>query len=955
MDEIEKARLEAKLAQIQEEIETVKARLTGVLLPNRLNTMLDPLHTQATLIQNQLEGSGTIVAGDSNVVLGDSAIYFNNSVIIQVAEQFWEQFAQKLSSSATVQPRLPDLQEATTHYLTYLINRYRYLDFRGLGIADRIPLRLPLLQMVVPLQARPFLPEGETWDRELTITEEQVSAAQLHEPVPVLNTLQAEDGLILLGDPGSGKTTFLKYLALLLATGQGPQIGLGNRLPLILPLSAYANALAETDVPLHEFIETYYRNLGIDLPLDIMLREALVQGGAFLLLDGLDEVKSLSQRHLLVDRVMAFFAFQRQRGNKMVLTSRVVGYREVRPVLDGITECTLVDFDQAAIVDFVSRWTLAVEKAAQGESDQAVLDAEREKEGLLTAVFHNPGIRRLATNPLLLTILALMKRQSVALPQRRVELYDQYVKTLIKHWNLARGLGRPPQRDLDVIETTRMLAPLGLWMQETNPGFGLVKARAMQQELAAIFARREIENPEQAARRFLKDARDYAGLLLERGPGTYGFLHRTFQEYFAAVAIVQKGQQDILPIVDTIAENLGDEAWHEVLRLAVSVLAIVQQRDEAAGELCLQLLQRPEVVPGTAVLLAGDVLLDLWPGGVPMSCRQEVLSALHNAMRDDHRIGPVQRTQAGAILARLGVLDEAVTAVDPMPLCFVPDGQFWLGEGSYEQQYSMVAYPYWISKYPITNAQFAEFVTDGGYGHADFWREAASVGRWQAGQVQDWLSRGRRDRPHDYGDPFHLPNHPVVGITWYEALAFTQWLTQRWQERGWLAGDWQVELSSEVEWEKAARGGVQIPESPMIETIRALTRDAQPALVQQKNPYPKRPYPWGREKPDNRANFNEYSLTTSSAVGCFPGGRSPYGCEEMSGNVWEWTRSHYQPYPYDPDDGREDSDVKLFHQITLRGGAFWVDAERNRCVSRIRRAPNDRNDNYGFRIVVREK
>ncbi|KAA3659271.1 MAG: NACHT domain-containing protein [Chloroflexi bacterium] len=953
MDEKEKAQLKSKLAQIQQEIEAIKERLSDLLPPEGLENMLQPLQQQAAHIQNQLEGSGVLVSGDHNVVLGDSATYITNSTILQISEQFWKQFPR--SPTPDPQPPLPDLHKVTTHYLTYLINRYRFLDFRGLGIADRVPLRLPLLEMYVPLSARPFLPKGETWDRDPAVADDDVTSAQLHEPLPVLDLLQSQEGLILLGDPGSGKTTFLKYLALLLATGQGTAVGMENRLPLVLPLSAYANALAESDISLQDFIEIYYRNLGIDLPLDEMLREALAQGGVLLLLDGLDEVKSLGQRHLLVDRVMTFFAFQRSRGNKMVLTSRLVGYRDVRPVLDGIAEGTLVDFDEAAIRSFVTRWTLAVEKAAQGVTGQATLDAEREKEELLTAVFQTPGIRQLATNPLLLTILALMKRQNVGLPQRRVELYDQYIKTLIKHWNLARGLDRPPQRDLDVVETTRVLAPLALWMQETNPSLGLVKETAMQQQLVAIFTQRESEDPQHDAQQFLQDARDYAGLLLDQGAGMYGFLHRTFQEYFTAVAIVQKGQRTIEPMIAALVANLGDEAWYEILRLSLAVLGIVQGRDEAASDVIEQLLTDEAVESGTAVLLAGDALVDLWPGGVLAACRKHVLAALNQTMVNDKQVAPVQRVGAGVILARMGVLDDAVTTVNAMPFCFVPGGPFWLGEGSYEQQCDLLSAGYWIGKFPITNAQFAEFVADGGYTQAELWTEAATVERWENGRIQDWSSRGWRTAPHDYGDPFNLANHPVVGITWYEALACTRWLTRRWQEQGWLTTGFHVALPSEIEWEKAARGGLTIPDKPLVKAITELSGNVLPDVGLRANVEEKRPYPWGSDLPENRANFIDVELSTSSSVGCFPNGRTPYGCEEVSGNVWEWTRSHFQTYPYMLADGRENSNVKLFHQMTLRGGAFWTDAERIRCVTRIRRAPNDRNDNYGFRVVIKKK
>jgi hypothetical protein len=87
-----------------------------------------------------------------------------------------------------------------------------------------------------------------------------------------------------------------------------------------------------------------------------------------------------------------------------------------------------------------------------------------------------------------------MKRQGVILPERRVELYDQYVRTLLSSWNRARGLdGRAPSRALDVVQTLRVLAPLALWMHETNPGVGLVKREALRRRLEAIFAAQGVE------------------------------------------------------------------------------------------------------------------------------------------------------------------------------------------------------------------------------------------------------------------------------------------------------------------------------------------------------------------------------------------------------------------------------------------------------------------------------
>lgn len=223
---------------------------------------------------------------------------------------------------------------------------YRCLDLRGMGVSDRVPLRLPLLEMFVPLKARREAPLGETPDREsreLRLAGRRPGAEEIEGmgerlggPMPVLDLLKAHDGLILLGDPGAGKTTFLKFLALTFASGQGEALGLGARLPVLLPLAAYANALAEADVPLVRFIACYYQEeRGVGVPLDEMLKVALEKGGVLFLLDGLDEVRERERRHLVVDRVRELYSLYRKKGNNFVLTSRIVGYREVRPEAEG--------------------------------------------------------------------------------------------------------------------------------------------------------------------------------------------------------------------------------------------------------------------------------------------------------------------------------------------------------------------------------------------------------------------------------------------------------------------------------------------------------------------------------------------------------------------------------------------------------------------------------------------
>lgn len=818
-----------------------------------------------------------------------------------------------------------DLGQVRERYLAHLVERYRYLDFKGFGVLDRIPIRLSLLEMYVPLQARRETPEGETWERLVlagrkpSVDEAEAMGRKLSEPQPVLALLQSHDGLILLGDPGSGKTTFLKYLALILAQGQGAAFGLGDRLPVLLPLSAYANALAEKDVPLGRFLPRYHReHRGLDLPLDALLGRELPRGGVLFLLDGLDEVRDLGLRNTVVERVKDFYDLHRRQGNKFVLTSRIVGYREVRPAAEGLVEGTLVDFDDQEVQAFVVKWTTALERAAVGDTQKAAVDAQREREELLAAL-RNPGVRSLAANPLLLTILALMKRQGVTLPDRRVELYQTYVETLLRSWNLVRGLEGRAARDLDLVETLKILAPLALWMHRTSPGVGLVKEWDLHQELERIYRERGEQDAERATRQFLEDVRVHAALLLDRGGRQYGFIHLTFQEYLAAVALAQRGQQGIGPVVEALAGHVDEAPWHEVILLTIGYLGIGQRRDEAASAVVQSLLDQSPGTPGQAIVLAGRAVADAGSGGVTPACRQEVVGALLRTLRDEG-VAPVRRAQAGEALGRLGDprFDPEAWYLPKEPLLgfvHVPAGPFRMGSKEEdpvldERPEHEVELPgYYVSRFPVTVQQFRSFVEQTSYAAAPWSLEGPSA-------------------------------CPVTSVSWHDALAYCGWLEERLREtaarrehgpaedrefwEGLATGRLRVTLPSEAEWEKAARGG-----------------DG-------------RVYPWGDTFDLNRANCLESGIRAPSSAGSFPGGASPYGGEEMSGNVWEWTRSLEGPYPYPvlPKQRARREALEGDGLRVVRGGSCFDDSRGARCALRFGLLPADRYDDVGFRVVL---
>ena len=923
-----------------------------------------------------------MISGDatnSNVIAGNNNTIQMLSVTAEAFQQTFRQYA----------PSSTDLQQATERYLKYLWHRYSILDIKGMGMLDRALLKLPLLDMYIPLQARIELPEGETWTRGLRLAGRQLSDAEatvlgerMGEPQPLLDLLNRVQGLVILGDPGAGKTTFLKYLALRLALGQATEIALEQRLPVLVPLSEYARALATGRIALQDFIEHYFQQQGnAELQVAHLLHAALKSGRALLLFDGLDEVQQRRDRAYVINQVENFIAHHCQTGNKFVLTSRIVGYKDAPLSAPNVQCCTLIDFDDADMADFVGKWSKVQEQAIKGASEVSSSEAETQKSDLLETLRANRAVHDLATNPLLLTILALMQREGIKLPDRRVQLYDKYIEVLLSSWQLARSLAgpQPDLRTLDVVENLQLLGPLALWMQESSPGQGLVQRHALETKLTEIYAKRGEPRPQAAAAQLLTDARSAANLLIERGHGEYGFIHLTFMEYLAAIGIAQQGQLDIQPIVDTLAAHIGESNWHEVLLLTIGYLGIILRNEQAASEVLLALLDRKPGEAREAVILAGEAVADARAGGVTPACRQRVVQALLATLTDDVHVTPVRRARAGRALAHLGDPRENVMTLEGMEFCYVPPGPFIMGSSDDDpdafddekpQHEYNIPYGYWIGRYPVSNAQFQYFVDAGGYQDPTWWSEAIAQGVWRDGQVWRLVYKEIKDNktiyqdkreagsaPFKWREPFNLPNLPAVGISWYEALAFTRWWRTQFQAIGLLPEGWDVHLPNEPEWEKSARGGFEIPTLALVNTLANLTKINVNSLTP--NISYSRTYPWGNEVDVNHMNFKQTLIESPSTIGIFPGSSSPYGVEELIGNVWEWTQSLWgeKPYkvygyPYQTRDGRENLDFGNEVRLVARGGGFFNSPQHVRCAIRTGCNPADRNNHVVLRLVI---
>jgi formylglycine-generating enzyme required for sulfatase activity len=461
---------------------------------------------------------------------------------------------------------------------------------------------------------------------------------------------------------------------------------------------------------------------------------------------------------------------------------------------------------------------------------------------------------------------------------------------MLSSWNKARSLsGRATGPDLDVVQTLKILAPLALWMHEVSPGLGLVKREDLRRRVESMYRERSDGDFEVAAATFMDDLSKGVGLLLERGPGEYGFIHLTFEEYLAGVAIAGLGQRDIGAVVEYLGARVSEPAWNEVTRLTVAYLGIVQQREEAAGAVVEALVARAPGKPGEAAVLAGEATLDALPGGVPAASRERVMAALVPALQA-RGVESVLRQRAGWALGKLGWRPPDLDA-----LVEVAAGDFLYGDPPGKKT---IPYAYWIGKYPVTNCQYACFIEGGGYRRRELWSDKG----WR------WREEGKREAPTWWrSSGLKNPISPVVGVSWYEAEAYCNWLDAHGIESFSVPQGYRFRLPTETEWERAARGD-----------------DG-------------REYPWGGDFDPSLANTSESAGSGTIAVCAYPAGQSPCGALDMAGNVWEWTLLPYSekdPYP------------------VLRGGSWFSDAWNARCAYRNWVDPDYFSSDFGFRVVV---
>jgi formylglycine-generating enzyme required for sulfatase activity/cellulose biosynthesis protein BcsQ len=739
--------------------------------------------------------------------------------------------------------------------------------------------------------------------------------------------------MVLLGTAGSGKTTFINYLTYVLANayakdqaGENLPEALQGLLPVRLVLRRVVGHIPlGTEYGMAEMLwnaleEDLKRRLGEEkygLAWE-QLQKEIREGRSLVLLDGLDEVPEAGEQRACLLQAVEDFLKALPKTQRVVLTARPYAYADPIWQLKGCEIFNLAPLSSEQVGRFVEQWYLSVRGSVNLDEGDAIQRAGQ----LAAAIEQRSYLADLASRPLLLTLMATLHSTGDDLPEDRADLYEKTVHLLLVRWQ--RGwvgstimLGdQAVQVDLTFVR--QALAELAYETQRRQRGTNATEGPGDIPfgDLLAVFVKRLPKILPADLTAYLENR---TGLLVEREPGLYCFAHRSFQEYLAACHLLDTSVElsaDLRGLVDEDAAW-----WREVILLALGKT----RHGSMIGALdLLRNVLLPVAMDECPKLSLGDwraaALGGLGLAELRVKERQaELAEAPRNLPRARKWLVGVmersglparERVEAGNTLAKLGDprfdAERCYLSKDEM-LGFIriPGGIFWMGsdpkrdsqaEEKEQPQHAVEVPEFYIQRYPVTVAQFGVFVRQSGY-------------------------RPREPRCLD-----GFANHPVVYVTWNDAVAYCQWLDGWMRENGpeglrrRLVEGGRIRLPSEAEWEKAAR-------------------EADGRI-----------YPWGDDFDSDRANTSESGVGDICPVGSFPRGATPYGLLDMAGNVWEWTRDQFDSYPYDLQSRCGSIQSEDMHVV--RGGAFYLNRGFARCAFRGRDNSNDPSGNIGFRIVV---
>ena len=496
-------------------------------------------------------------------------------------------------------------------YAARMRQRYRVLDLAAIAPpAEERPLDIQLRDVFLPQDMRENPPPVELpWDlkRKLGGAGKDLGPEWEAEPFPeelahqrrawitstyaeqprrpVLETLRepASRRIVLLGDPGSGKSTLTKYLLLsVLEPPREPGTGkvpgwvqeLSGHLPLLIEIREFiaerSRGKCETFL---EFLDYLGRTQGYALE-EAWLAKRLSNGPSLVLFDGLDEIFDAGDRERVMQEIAGFCSDYPKA--RVMVTSRPVGYADTILRAAGFRQFALQDLEDDQIERFVRSWFALT---FPGRPEEAAPRVDR----VLRACQQSRSVRLLAGNPMLLTIMAMIARQQ-ELPRERARFYEYSADVLCHHWDVNRRLQDVGVKFvyIGLDDKKELLRRIAFRMQSARQGLAgnFMHRDELQEEMEKYLIERYRVEPTEAktvAVALIEQLHSRNYILCLYGPGLYGFVHRTLLEYFCAAELTRRVHENpdypIEKLIeDVVAKHWQEAAWQEVLRLVCGMV-----------------------------------------------------------------------------------------------------------------------------------------------------------------------------------------------------------------------------------------------------------------------------------------------------------------------------------------------------------------------------------------------